>query len=114
MLSLSGFGSSLEYSRPRCGWQLPSYSFIGGILQLSGLLILFLKLALDRILGWSSLAAVVVVLVVYIFNYPLAIYNVSVSWNPPPPALHSDPTALLRSDHSCLMESQRQENEYCK
>ena len=92
---LSGFGSSREYSWPRCGWQLLSYSFICEILQLSGLLILFLRLALDRILGWSSLAAVVVVLVVYILNYPLAMYNVSVSWNPPLTALHSDPAGPI-------------------
>ena len=42
-----------------------------------------LKPAFNRILGWSSLAAVVVVLVVYILNWPLAMYNISVSWNPP-------------------------------
>lgn len=44
-----------------------------------------LTLALDfsltygyRILGWSALSGVVVIILAYIVNYPLAIYNVSV------------------------------------
>jgi hypothetical protein len=45
----------------------------------SGLVDLFLKLALDRILGWSSLAAVMVILVAYVLNYPLAVCNIWVS-----------------------------------
>lgn len=32
----------------------------------------------DRILGWSALSGVVVVLVAYVLNYPLAKYNIYV------------------------------------
>jgi hypothetical protein len=32
-----------------------------------------------RVLGWSALSGVVVILLAYILNYPLAKYNISVS-----------------------------------
>ena len=32
-----------------------------------------------RILGWSALSGVVVILLAYLLNYPLAKYNISVS-----------------------------------
>jgi hypothetical protein len=38
-----------------------------------------LTYCITRILGWSALSGVVVVLVAFILNYPLAQYDISVS-----------------------------------
>ena len=34
-----------------------------------------------RVLGWSALSGVAVILLAYLLNYPLAKYNISVSVN---------------------------------
>lgn len=62
-----------------------------------------------RILGWSALSGVAVILVAYVVNYPLAKYNISVG------ILSSGPMdfGLIQvSDYAVLVESQGSSNEH--
>ena len=66
-----------------------------------------------RVLGWSSLAGVVVVLVVYTLNYPLAKYNVYVRIQDNTREISIDLEGSLPVlDYSPIVEGEGQEDEF--
>lgn len=68
---------------------------------------------LFRVLGWSSIAGVIVVLVVYILNYPLAKYNVYVSGQDIMcGVLIVLEGSLFALDYSPIVEGEGQEDEF--
>ena len=93
-------GSFRVSSHLRFALSLPSFSFISQSL-------FFARRVLSdyfhiRILGWTALAGVAVVLLAYMTNYPLAQYNIHVRW------VFSSPDHLQSSssDNSVLLDSQ--------
>jgi hypothetical protein len=86
-------------------------TFLYQYVLLSLVLVLILRMC-GRILGWSALSGVVVVLVAYALNYPLAKYNIDVC----------DVLLIGRSnvffntdaDYSAFLESERSKNGCCQ